>query len=206
MPPAHAAHLLTRQSHRNRGASPITFLGDLTMARARVHELCGGSRRLLALTIAQGLTGTIYWIRPSWTPERLNPDGILRFVDPSRFVFLSPKRPEDLLWTMEETLRAGIIPLVVADLPGPPGLTAIRRLHLAAETGAESSGNPPLGLVLTPGEGGAPGVESRWSLTSTHPDPRTEGWQLARLRARTDTEKQWRVSGAKTGLLLDQVD
>jgi protein ImuA len=169
-----------------------------------VHEICGASRRVLALTVAKALSGPILWIRPSWVPGRLNPDGLHRFVDPARLLFATPKRPEDLLWTAEEGLRAGILSLIVADLPGPPGLTAVRRLHLAAETGAEVSGRAPLGLLLTPGTGGAPGVESRWSLKPVHGDARQESWQLARLRARTEPEKLWAVSGSGTGLHLTE--
>lgn len=200
--PESAAHLLNRQTHRHRGGAPVTFLGGLEMARARAHEICGASRRVMALTVAQAMTGEVLWIRPSWMPGRLNPEGILRFVDPSRLIFAAPKRPEDLLWSMEEALRAGIVPLVVADLPGPPGLTAVRRLHLAAETGAETGRVAALGLILTPGAGGAPGVESRWSLEPAHGEGGHEGWALARLRARTAPEKRWTLTGGKAGLAL----
>ncbi len=142
-----AAHLLNRHTHRNRGGSALEFLDDLSLVRSRAHELCGGARRVLAFTVAQAMEGNVLWIRPSWMPGRLNPEGFMRFMDPSRLIMVSPKRPEDLLWTAEEALRAGIMPLVVADLPGPPGLTAVRRLHLAAETGAEMAGNGAAGAV-----------------------------------------------------------
>ncbi|MEM9969712.1 MAG: hypothetical protein AAF762_01250 [Pseudomonadota bacterium] len=198
---ANAAHLLTRQSHRQRGGDPVTCLDDLTLARSRAHELCGTSRRTLALTVAQAMQGPVLWIRPSWTPGRLNPEGMLRLIDPSRLIIVSPQRPEDLLWTAEEGLRAGIVPLIVADLPGPPSLTAVRRLHLAAETGAEM-GVAPLGLILTPGDGGAPGVESRWSLEPAHGQAGSECWRLNRRRARTEPEKEWRVAGGASGLTL----
>ena len=197
MPHHAAAHLLTRQSHRKRAAPPVAFLDDLTLQAARVHEVCGSARRRLALKVAGALQGPVMWIRPAWMPGRLNPEGFLKLADPSRFFFVSPKRPEDLLWSMEEALRAGLLPLVVADLPDPPDLTAVRRLHLAAETGAEEGRVAPLGLLLTPGDGGAPGVETRWSLTPAHGDGGAEAWQLERRRARMQPEKRWQVVGEK---------
>ncbi|MEM7718681.1 MAG: hypothetical protein AAF222_05715 [Pseudomonadota bacterium] len=193
--PAHATHLLTRTSHRRPGAAPAPFLNDLTLERARVHEFCGGARRRLALKLASSLSGPVFWIRPAWNPVALHAEGMLSFVDPSRFIFMTPKRAEDLLWTMEEALRPGLVPLVVADLPGPPGLTAVRRLHLAAETGAADGRVAPLGLLLTPEDGGAPGVETRWSLSASHGSGRDENWVLARVRARMQPEKTWHLTG-----------
>ncbi len=190
-----AAHLLNRKSHRKRAAPQLAFLETLTLDRGRVHEFCGTARRRLALKAAGAMQGPVFWIRPAWGTGQLNPEGFARLAEPGRFVFLTPKRPEDLLWTMEETLRAGLVPLIVADLPAPPGLTAIRRLHLAAETGAKEGGITPLGLILTPGQGGAAGVESRWSLTPKHGPGGEEAWALARLRARMQPEKAWGLSG-----------
>lgn len=200
--PEHASvHLLTRQTHRKHGAPPVDFLGGLALQTSRVHEVCGSARRRLALKVAGALQGPVMWIRPLWMPGRLNPDGFLKMVDPSRLLFITPKRPEDLLWSMEEALRTGLVPLVVADLPDPPGLTATRRLHLAAET--ETGHVAPLGLILTPGDGGAPGVETRWSLTPAHGEGGAEGWRLERRRARMQPEKRWQVTSGKDGMRLE---
>ncbi|MEM9642595.1 MAG: hypothetical protein AAGA19_13960 [Pseudomonadota bacterium] len=191
-----AARLLTRTSHRRPQAPEVTFLNDLTLARARVHEFCGTARRRLALKLAGALSGPVFWIRPAWGAGQLHGEGMVGLADPSRFIFMTPKRPEDLLWTMEEALRPGLVPLVVADLPGPPGLTAVRRLHLAAETGAKEGRVAPLGLILTPENGGAPGVETRWSLNPEHACGKGEAWKLSRLRARMEPEKSWQLQGA----------
>jgi protein ImuA len=198
------AHILDRKSHRKRAASDVRFLDDLSMDRGRVHEACGIARRRLAMMLAGAMQGPVFWIRPAWMPAQLNPEGMLKLADPARFIFAAPQRPEDLLWTMEEVLRAGLVPLVVADLPDPPGLTAVRRLHLAAKTGAAEGTTVPLGLLLTPGTGGAPGVETRWSLTPGHGTARHEAWKLVRLRARMQPEKSWHLSGTKTGAKIEQ--
>lgn len=189
-----AAHLLTRTSHRP-ALPELAVLGEMSLARGRVHEFCGSARRRLAAKTAGALQGPVFWIRPAWEPARLDPGVLAGFAEPSRFLFCTPKRAEDLLWTMEEVLRSGLAPLAVVDLPGPPGLTAVRRLHLAAETGAAEGKVVPLGLILTPGAGGAPGVESRWSLTPAHVDGKAAAWSLARLRARMAPEKSWRLEG-----------
>lgn len=118
--------------------------------------------------------------------------GVAAEIDPGRLLFAEPKRAEDLLWSLEEALRSGAIALAVAECPEPPDLTPVRRLHLAAETGAEKAGRAPLGLLLTPGVGGARGVESRWRLEQAHRPGKSE-WQLDRLRARTAPEAQWPV-------------
>jgi protein ImuA len=183
---------LTRTSHRH-DRPGVPLLGRFRLAAARAHELCGPTRRRLALWLAQGTEGTILWIRPVWHPDRLHMAGVREEIDPGRLIFVEPTRVEDILWSMEEALRAGIVPLVVAELIDPPGLTPVRRLHLAAETGAERSGRAPLGLLLTPGDGGAAGVETRWRLAPAHEDPETPGWHLSRLRARDAPPGDWRV-------------
>lgn len=199
-----AAHLLTRTSYRRPDGPEVPFLEGLGLRYGRVHEICGSARRTLAVRVAGQCKGTVLWIRPGWETGRLNPEGMLPFADPSRFLFATPKRGEDLLWTAEEALRSGVVPLVVADIPGPPGLTAVRRLHLAAETGASVGNITPLGLLLTPGKGGAPGVESRWSLRGKHDADGIGTWRLARLRARTAPEAVWQVRDEGRGMALVQ--
>jgi len=182
--------LLTRRSYRPRSGLPL--IGELGLKRGRLHECCGTARQLFALLLAAQTDGPIFWIAPSWGVDHLNPDGFVDMVDPGRLIFVSPQRPEDLLWTLEEVLRSGTTALAVADIPGLPGLTPVRRLHLAAETGGEEGEFLPTGLILTPGHGGAQGVESRWRLDQSH-QPGVDGWTLKRLRARTDPVADWQM-------------
>ncbi|TDL79686.1 hypothetical protein E2L08_08755 [Palleronia sediminis] len=190
-----AAHLLTRDSHR-RVPAMIRLAGDLTLAAGRVHEFCGPARRTLALWVAAGMQGPVFWIVPAWCRARLNPCGYPPGLDPARLIHVEAPRADDLLWSMEESLRAGVVPLVVADLPDPVALTPVRRLHLAAEAGAASSGIAPLGLMLTP-EGASAGIETRWSLAPRH-TPDREAWRLDRLRARMAPPASWTVTAQGT--------
>ena len=183
------------------------LVGDLTLQRGRVHEFCGPSRRMLAALVMAKTTGPVVWIRPSWVAERLNAAGLQPMADPARLILVQTNREDGLMWAAEEALRSGAAPLVVAELLAAPGLTPIRRLHLATETGAEAARRdgrtPPLGLVLLAGTGGAQGVESRWHLT---PAPSRSllwadaaGWRLSRLRARLLPPAAWTLHRGAEG-------
>ena len=199
---------LTRQTHRadspglrlfDRFTPPGGRPHEFHLAGARAHEACGSARRRFALWLASGHDWPVLWIRPDWHPDRLHLQGVRGEIDPGRLIFVECCRPADLLWSMEEALRSGLIRLVVADLPEPPGLTPVRRLHLAAETGAERTGRAPLGLLLTPGNGSAAGVETRWRLSPDHLDPDMPRWRLSRLRARTAPVADWTVTRGAHG-------
>ncbi len=173
-------------------AEMLDLGGDLALKKGRVHEIAGPSRLALALWTAGRTDGEILWVRLRHHGLWPNPAGIVKWLNPGRILYVNLDRAADLLWCMEEGLRAGICPLVIADLPEPPPLTPVRRLNLAAEEGAraECATCPPLGLILTPGEGGAPGVESRWVVTGDMGRDR-EGWTLRRTRARMAPEAVW---------------
>jgi len=163
---------------------------DLQLPLGRVHEACGNARHRFALWAGAQTTGPILWITPSWQTAQLMPCGVQTILDPARLLFIYARRPEDVLWSVEEALRSGAISLVIADLPGLPGLTEVRRMHLAAEQGGQISGHMPLGLLLTPGMGGAQGVETRWHLATDHA-PKRQQWRLERLRARMAPQQVW---------------
>ncbi|SHJ66157.1 protein ImuA [Palleronia salina] len=188
------ATLLTRGPHRPDAAPGLAIAGDLRLAAGRVHELCGISRRMLALAIAARATGPVLWIAPGHVTVQPNPCGFAPWLDPARLLHVRADHDRDLLWVMEESLRSGAAPTVVADLPGPPGLTAVRRLHLAAETGSKDGAAAPLGLLMTP-DGGAPGVETRWQMTPDF-DGDGAGWRLDRQRARTAPPRSDRLGAA----------
>ena len=195
------AQILSRRSHSAAPALPV--LGDVTLPLKRLHEACGPARRSFAMLVAAATQGPVYWVVPRWQADQLNPDGMVAFTGPGRFTFLTPRRAEDVLWTLEEVLRSGSVPLVIGDIPGPPSLTAVRRLHLAAETGAGQGKCTPLGIILTPGDGGAAGVETRWHMAPAH-TPGQRAWTLERRRARTDPPRGWRLTGRPGNWQLTQ--
>lgn len=200
------------QGRKPHPVQPLPGGLGLGLMRGRVHEFCGPARAsLAALTLALS-QGPVLWIAPAWGEERLYPPGLAGLTHPGRLIFARPRRPEDMLWSMEEALRSGAVPIVLAELADPPGLTPIRRLHLSAETGAEAAhrggGLAPLGLILSPGQGGAQGVDSRWHFApapsqTTLYDNRP-AWVLDRLRARLAPPARWHLHRAEDGTVAGQ--
>ena len=185
-------HTILNQHHQNPTHNHIMLLEGIALKQGRAHECTGRARRSFALMLASRTKGPVIWISPSYIPDRLNPMGMRPFVDPSRFIFASVQRKEDILWCMEEALRSGAAPLVISDLQYFPSLTPVRRLHLAAESGSKFISDPPVGLLLTPDEGGAQGVETRWKL---QPDIQNNhlGWSLSRIKARQAPTATWQI-------------
>lgn len=194
--------LLSRAPHRP--APALSLLPDLSLPLGRVHELCGRARRTLALMIAAQAGAPVIWIAPAWGVDTLNPDGMQPYLAPRDVVFVRPERAGDMLWCMEEALRAGTVPVVMADLSDPPAMTPVRRLHLAAETGCGAGLCRPIGLLLTPGTGGAPGIETRLGLEPAHTAGQS-AWTLERLRARMAPHKRWQVDAPRDGSGLCQL-
>lgn len=187
-----------------RPAAPAQPLpgGVAGLRRSRVHEICGPSRAALAAMVMELSEGPVLWVFPGWLAGRIYPDGLLDFADPARVIFARARRPEDILWTAEESLRSGAAPLVVAEVATVPALTPVRRLNLAAEAGAEAAHHwgriAPLGLLLTPGDGGAAGVESRWRMDPVPSGStlieRFQSWRMQRQRARDGGPAAWTVT------------
>lgn len=192
-----------------RSAQGADAASGLSLATGRAHEVCGPAALVFAAMTAAALAartgpGPVLWIRGPRAEGRPNPDGLAALLDPARLVLAAPRRAEDVLWCAEEALRTGAAGLVVAELERTPGLTAVRRLHLAAEAadaagdGMRSGGVPPLALLLTPGEGGAQGVETRWRMAPASSVPDRGGrpcarWRLDLLRARMARPRGWIV-------------
>jgi protein ImuA len=184
--------LHTRHAPR---AEVLSLAPDFDLARARAHEASGPARHLFALLVGGRMEGPILWLHPTWSRDVIYGDGAREFLDPGRIVFGKARTAREILWAAEEALRTGLMPLVVVELAEPPGLTPVRRLHLSAEEGA-GRGTAPLALILTPGRGGAPGVETRWHLRAA-PGVAVDGtprWRLSRLRARAAPEASWEMT------------
>ncbi|GLS87576.1 hypothetical protein GCM10010873_25500 [Cypionkella aquatica] len=92
-----------------------------------------------------------------------------------RLHLFRPNGETDLLWCIEETLRAAPVSLVIAEPSGHLSLTAGRRLQLAAEAGGTT------GLMLIREGAGSNATETRWqcqSVASPSADSTLHHWNL----------------------------
>lgn len=108
--------------------------------------------------------------------------------DPADLLLTRGRRPEEVLWQLEEGLRSGAVAAVVGDVVAPD-LTASRRLQLAAEAARSpaiillpSGAAPPQSVALT-----------RWKVVSRPSHHGRPVWSLELQRCRGGTPARWCV-------------
>lgn len=150
---------------------------------ARVHEAEGFGRHAFALFQAMRHDGPVVWLGPAHAPERLLLAGLPQGVGERLHIVRAGG--VDLLWAVEEALRAAPVGIVVAELETSLSLTAGRRLQLAAETGGTT------GLVLIRRGAGSNAAQTRW-----HCAPRPDAGADSTLH-------QWSLIKNKKGTVGD---
>ena len=174
--------------------------GDaFTLLHKRVHEAEGRGRRAFALFQAARHLGPLVWILPSHAPELPMLRGLPRGVG-ERLHLLRPVGETDLLWCVEEALRAAPVSLVVAEPSSPLSLTAGRRLQLAAEAGRTT------GLMLIRQDAGSNATETRWRfepLAATAADSTLHRWAL--IKNKKGTINDWAVNWNGTSAAFHMV-
>lgn len=128
--------LYSGQPGQSSSMRPLNRLGDgpLSDYRAWCQASLGFGLMDVLLPLLSGLTrdGGAALINP---PARLCAEGWQRGgVVLDSLLLVRPRSPRELGWAVEEILRSGVYPLVLAWLP-PIGFALRRRLKLAAEQG-----------------------------------------------------------------------
>ena len=162
------------------------------LTKARVHEAEGPGRRSFALFQTLRHPGAVLWVLPAHEPQRPMLRGMPAGLS-ERLLLLTPKSETDLLWCVEEALRAAPVALVIAEPQQLLSLTAGRRLQLAAETGRTT------GLMLIREGHGSSATETRWRCDTVSAHVPVSG--PATHTAADSTLHRWALSKNKKGTL-----
>jgi protein ImuA len=172
-----------------------------------LHEVAGPAADGFAAALAGRLAardgGTVLWCTAGQGRGALHPPGLAMLgLAPAWLLLVRCRNRVELLAAAEEGLRSAGLAAVVMEAARPPGMTAARRLQLAAETGGVT------GILLCRGASrrhgaNAPGAMapdflppspavSRWQV-----DPALGGrgmrWRLSLLRCRGGGAGRWKV-------------
>ncbi len=154
------------------------------LARGALHEILGmgGDEEdgALAAAFAAGIlgrlvaaTGIVLWCLPR--PDLYGPGLAAYGLDPGRLVLVRARRDAEILWAMEEGLRAPGVAAVVGEI-GVFAAVASRRLQLAAEHSGVTA------LVLRRWRDGDEAARER-----NRPNAAATRWRIAALPSRSPT-------------------
>jgi protein ImuA len=184
---AFAAHILGRLTR-----PPTSPSRPLTRPGPSLSSLKSGEGR--------GEVGVILWCQ--CRPDLYGPGLALHGLDPGRIVLVRTSRDAEILWAMEEGLRAPGIAAVVGELGSLP-MVASRRLQLAAERSGITSF-----LLRRWRDGGQAAREralpnaavTRWRITALPSRPLRDEpgvghlrWRVELLRCRGGEPASWEM-------------
>jgi protein ImuA len=171
--------------------------GDAPAALGFAAALC--TRRLISLKPQD--RRPVLWVRALGEVSeygRLYGHGLARFgLTHDRLLTVSLRKPQAVLWTIEEALRSRAVSMVVCDANHTRfDLTATRRAMLAAQ-----EGETPCLMVFASPRDGATAARTRWhvspapSIPSPYDDtsPGDPAWHLTLTRSRGGRPGTWTV-------------
>ncbi|MFT6606856.1 MAG: protein ImuA [Halocynthiibacter sp.] len=163
------------------------FSSYFPLRKNRVHEATGPGALIFAFALAGQLGGPVLWARESWHADQISPVGFHPYFDPANLLIAKGKDQAEILATAEEALRSGAVALTVVELSKPIGLTAGRRLQLAAEAGGST------GLCLVADGMGSNAAQTRWHCAPVFDpaDSTLQCWKL--IKNKSGTLKAWEV-------------
>ncbi len=163
------------------------FSAVYPLKSGRTHEVCGAGAQFFAVAIAAQFEAQFLWVREQWRTEKLNPTGFVEFLSPEGLLTASAKNQNEVLAVAEESLRSGVVPLVVMELNNQLDLIAGRRLQLAAKTGESTA------LAIISEKMGSNAAETRWRCSPLFDpnDSTLQRWEL--IKNKTGTLGVWNV-------------
>lgn len=157
---------------------------------SRVHEACGPLAAGFAV-VAAAQAGHVLWVHEGWRSEMIGASGLAGYLDTSRLLVAVTEKQAETLAVAEEALRDGSVGMIIMELSAPIGLTAGRRLQLAAQAGQAT------GLCLIPEGMGSPAAETRWRCSAVPDsapvakDSTLQRWDL--IKNKSGTIGSWHV-------------
>ncbi len=142
---------------------------------------------MFSFALGGQITGSVLWICEGWRTEQISPTGFAPYLDPQNLLYAKAKGQPNVLAVAEEALRSGAISLVIMELSAPIGLTAGRRLQLAAEAGRST------GLCIISEGMGSNAAETRWRCAPIFDakDSTLQRWEL--IKNKSGTLSEWDV-------------
>jgi protein ImuA len=134
-----------------------TFLHQ-SLAKRASHEFSGSMADAAALWVAGSWLGRVAVVGLDHDLSCLDPHGLPIGLRVDRLLFTAGRNRQDVLWSLETTLRSGAISTAIGYVGRGLDLTESRRVQLAAEAGGASA------LIVSSAPRSSTAAETRWSV------------------------------------------